>query len=116
MALARARFCELIAPALSAEPAQFYLLGLMSLLDVLFEMPLARILETVPLTPAMKTALMGDDGVASHTLDLVRGLESCDWLRCEKLQNQLGIAEGMIAARYAESLRWASTMLGDERS
>jgi EAL and modified HD-GYP domain-containing signal transduction protein len=116
MALARARFCELIAPALSAEPAQFYLLGLLSLLDALFEMPLARILETVPLTPAMKSALMGDDGVASRALELVRALESCDWPRCEKIQNQLGLVEGVIAAMYAQSLRWASTMLGDPSS
>jgi c-di-GMP-related signal transduction protein len=116
MALVRARFCELIAPALSAEPAQFYLLGLLSLLDALFEMPLARILETVPLTPAMKSALMGDDGVASRALELVRALESCDWPRCEKIQNQLGLVEGVIAAMYAQSLRWASTMLGDPSS
>ena len=114
MALARARFCELLAPVLSAEAAQLYLLGLLSLLDVLFEMPLARILETVPLTPAMKSALMGDDGVACRSLELVRALESCDWPRCEKIQNQLGLAEGVIAAKYAESLRWATTMLGDQ--
>lgn len=114
MALARAQFCELLAPGLSAEPGQFYLLGLLSLLDVLFEMPLARILDTIPLDPAMKSALLGNDGVASHTLDLVRALESCDWPRCEKIQNQLGLAEGVIAAVYAESLRWASAMLGEQ--
>jgi c-di-GMP phosphodiesterase len=113
MALTRAQFCELLAPSLSAEPGQFYLLGLLSLLDALFEMPLARILETVPLSPAMKSALAGDDSPGGRALDLVRALESCDWVRCEKIQHQLGLAEGVIAGMYAQSLRWASAMLAD---
>jgi EAL and modified HD-GYP domain-containing signal transduction protein len=116
MTLARAQFCELLAPSLSFDAAQFYLLGLLSLLDVLFEMPLSRILETIPLSPAMKAALLGDDGIASRALNLVRALEACDWPRCEKIQAQLGIAEGTIAAMYAQSLRWASAMLGETSS
>jgi c-di-GMP-related signal transduction protein len=114
MALSRAQFCELLAPSLSAEPAQFYLLGLLSLLDVLLEIPLSRVLETLPITPAMKSALAGDDSIAGRTLHLVCALESCDWHLCEQIQNQLGLAEGAIASFYAQSLRWASAMLADE--
>lgn len=114
LALSRAQFCELLAPTLSAEPAQFYLLGLLSLLDVLLETPLERILETLPITPAMKSALTGDASHASHALDLVRSLESCDWQRCEAIQQNLGVPEGAIASMYAESLRWASAMIGQE--
>ena len=57
MALSRAQFCELLAPSLSEQPAQFYLLGILSLLDVLLETPLSRILQVLPITPAMKSAL-----------------------------------------------------------
>jgi EAL and modified HD-GYP domain-containing signal transduction protein len=114
MALARAEFCELLAGALSAEPAQFYLLGLLSLLDALFEIPLDRILESIPLSPAMKAALIGDNSVPARSLDLVRALESCDWGRCEQIQHQLGISEGVIADNYAQALRWASMMLGEQ--
>ncbi len=114
LALSRAQFCEMLAPSLSGEPEQFYLLGLLSLLDVLLETPLERILQSLPIAPAMKAALGGDDSNASHALDLVRGLESCDWHRCEVIQHSLGLAEGAIAAMYAESLRWASTMIGQE--
>ena len=114
MALARAQFCELLAPSLSAEPAQFYLLGLLSLLDALFEMPLGRILETLPLSLPLKAALTGDNSPASRALELVRSLESCDWPQCDRIQNQLGLAEGVIAGYYAQSVRWASTMLGDQ--
>ena len=114
MVLCRAHFFELLAPALSVEPAQFYLLGLLSLLDVLFEMPLSRILETLPIAPWMKSALAGDGSSGSLALDLVRRLESCDWQHCEIIQHRLGLAEGAIASMYAQSLRWASTMIGQE--
>jgi EAL and modified HD-GYP domain-containing signal transduction protein len=114
LALSRAAFCELIAPSLSAEPAQFYLLGILSLLDVLLETSLDRILESIPVGPEMKSALLGDNSVGGRALDLARSLESCDWHRCEQIQHQLGLMEGMIAAIYAQSLRWASTMIGQE--
>ena len=114
MALGRAQFCELLAPALGAEPAQFYLIGILSLLDVLLETPLERILETLPITPAMKASLRGDRSPASRALDLVRSLEACDWNRCEQIQLELGFAEGAIAAMYAQALRWASSMVDQQ--
>jgi len=114
MALSRAQFCELLAPSLSADPAQLYLLGILSLLDVLLETPLDRILDALPLSPEMKCALAGDKSDAGRVLELVRSLESCDWQRCEIIQQQLGLAEGAIATLYAQSLRWASTMMGQE--
>jgi c-di-GMP-related signal transduction protein len=114
MALARAQFCELLAPSLAAEPAQFYLTGLLSLLDVLLETPLARILESLPVAPSMKSALAGDKSSAGRALDLVRSLEACDWQRCEQIQLELALAEGAIAASYAQALRWASSMVSQE--
>jgi EAL and modified HD-GYP domain-containing signal transduction protein len=114
MALSRAQFCELLAPSLSEQPAQFYLLGILSLLDVLLETTLPRLLQVLPIAPAMKSALEGDRSAASRALELVRSLEACDWNRCEQIQLQLGLAEGVIAAMYAQSLRWASKMIGQE--
>lgn len=113
MALARARFCELLAPALSELPASLYLLGLLSLLDVLLECSLDRILRSLPLSPEMKSALSGDPSPAGLALALVRSLETCDWQRCEELQQQLKLAEGAVASRYVEAIHWATAMIGN---
>ena len=115
MILTRARFCELIAPTLGEQPAEFYLLGMLSLLDALLQMPFPRILEAIPISNEMKLALAGDSSPGGHALALVRGLESCDWPRCEEIQHLLGLAEGAIAAAYTDSLRWASTMTGENQ-
>ena len=111
MALSRARFCELLAPTLAETPSEMYLLGILSLLDVLLEINMARILQHLPIRPAMKAALAGDESVAGRTLELVRGLESCQWQRCEEIQNLLGLAEGSISSIYVDSMRWASSMM-----
>ena len=114
MILTRARFCELIAPALREDPAELYLLGMLSLLDVLLQMPFPRILESIPISNEMKLALAGQPSKAGLALDLVRSLEACDWNRSEEIRLRLSLAEGAIAAAYAESLRWASIMTGEQ--
>jgi len=111
MALARARFCELLAPALSQEPQQLYLLGMVSLLDALLETPMERILKTLPLPCSMKAALMGEPGSLASALELARSLEVCDWNRCEGIRVNLGLPEGDVAAKYVESLGWAAKAL-----
>jgi c-di-GMP-related signal transduction protein len=116
MVLTRARFCELIAPALGQDPAQLYLLGMLSLLDALLQTPFPRILQSLPLSPSMKLALAGDRSVAGLTLALVRSLECCDWTRCDQIQTELGLAEGAIASLYTEALRWAAFVTGEQNT
>lgn len=111
MALSRAHFCELLAPSVGEPPAQMYLLGMISMLDVLLETPLSRILQTLPISDAMKAALCGDDSGAGRALLLVRSLESCDWQRCQETQRLLGLQEGFIASTYVEALRAASATM-----
>jgi c-di-GMP-related signal transduction protein len=107
MALARARFCELLAPTLSQPPQHLYLLGILSLLDALLELPMQRILKTLPLDNDMKAALTDQSG----PLELMRLLEVCDWERCEFLCEPLGLTESAVATMYVESLRWAANAL-----
>jgi c-di-GMP-related signal transduction protein len=111
MALVRARFCELLAPALAQPAQQLYLLGILSLLDALLEVPMHRILKSLPLHWEMKEALLGEPGPLSAPLELVRSLEACDWVRCETLREPTGLSESTIAAMYVDSLRWAANAL-----
>lgn len=111
MALVRARFCELLAPSLDQPPAQLYLVGMLSLLDVLLEIPMQRILTALPLDSNMKDALLGKPCALRRALDLALCLETCDWRHCEDLQRALGLRESFVAATYLESLRWTSQAL-----
>jgi c-di-GMP-related signal transduction protein len=114
MTLTRARFCELLAPALGQDPAEMYLLGMLSLLDALLQMPFPRILQSIPIGNQMKLALAGDSSPAGLSLALVRSLESCDWTRCDDIQRQIGLTETAIATAYTRSLQWAAAMSGND--
>jgi c-di-GMP-related signal transduction protein len=111
MALARARFCELVAPAMQQQASELYLLGILSLLDALLETPMPRILKTLPISSEMKAALMGDSGGLSIALELVRSLESCDWQRCETLRLALNLTESAVSTMYVDSLNWVARAL-----
>ena len=114
MILARARFCELIATTLGENPAEMYLLGLLSLLDVLLQMPFSRILQSIPISNSLKLALGGDSSSAGLALALIQSVESCDWLGCDRIRHQLGLSESGVATAYTESLRWAAKMSGSD--
>lgn len=111
MALSRAHFCELLALSISELPPRMYLLGMISMLDVLLETPLSRILPALPISSAMKAALAEDDSAPGRVLLLVRSLESCDWQRCQETRRLLGLDEALIASTYVQALRGASAMI-----
>lgn len=111
MALSRAHFCEMLAPHVAESPARMYLLGMISMLDVLLQAPLPSILQTLPISPGMKAALEGDESGPSRILFLVRSLESCDWQQCQETQRLLGLEEGFIASTYVKALHAASAAM-----
>jgi c-di-GMP-related signal transduction protein len=111
MALVRARFCELLAPRIGAPPDELYLLGLLSLLDVLLETPIESILDALPLDTEMKSALAGKPGQQRLPLHLVRCLETCDWTECEAIVRAARLREDVVAGLYLEAVRWGSATL-----
>ena len=57
--LTRARFCELIAPKLKHRQEDLYLMGLLSLMDAILEVPIGVVVEQLPLDPVTKAQLLG---------------------------------------------------------
>ena len=61
-ALVRARFCELLCPKAPKGESDLFLVGLVSLMDAILEVPMAEVLEKIPLDQHTKTVLMGGAG------------------------------------------------------
>lgn len=107
MALERARFCELLAPSMKESASMLYLLGMLSLIDVILAMPMKQILRALPLDQEMKAALMGDRSSLSAALDLARCHESGDWQEQENIQKALGLSDNAVSTVYFDALQWA---------
>lgn len=112
LSLARARFCELLAPeiGLSARALDMFLLGLFSLMDAVVQRPLPELLSEVALSADLIDALTpgGKPNRIRQALDLVVAYERGRWDDVDKACKQLGAAPASLGKIYNESVSWAS--------
>src|SRR5215469_13012153 len=67
-AMVGARFCELFSPKVPHGDSDLFLLGLLSLIDAIMEIPMIRVLENIPVDHDTKTVLLGGNGKLAPTL------------------------------------------------
>ena len=79
-ALVRARMCEELASRLGTgrEPAHFTT-GLLSLLDVMLEMPWQELVPHLPLSAEVLAAIVGHEGMMGALLEVVIHYERGEW-------------------------------------
>jgi c-di-GMP-related signal transduction protein len=58
-AMVRARFCELDSPKIPHGDFDLFLLGMLSMMDVILEIPMSQVLGNVPLDQESKAVLLG---------------------------------------------------------
>jgi c-di-GMP-related signal transduction protein len=100
-ALTRARFCELLSPQIPHGESDLFLVGLLSLMDAILEVPMNLVLESVRVDQETKAVLLGGasrlrpfyqlilffsfvmpDETASHTELVLRFKRSVGWVSC----------------------------------
>jgi len=112
--LVRARFCELLAPALGLRGRELdlFLLGLFSAIDVIVEGEMTAILDGVAVSRAIKAALLGEENRYRTTLDMVLAYERAEWDRVQALAVGLRIREPVLATSYVEAVHWTHQIFG----
>jgi c-di-GMP-related signal transduction protein len=104
LALERARFCELLAPLIGENPAEQFVLGLLSLLDAMMETSMETIAHSLPLRREAKDALLGVENHLSLALRTIQGFE----LGGNPQEGEvLRIGEETVMRLYVESVKWA---------
>jgi EAL and modified HD-GYP domain-containing signal transduction protein len=106
--LERARFCELMAPMIGEKPSEQFMLGIFSLLEAMLGLPMATILQTLPLRRETKAALMGATNQLSVPLCMIKNFEKGLWEPCVSTARALDIAEEKLTGLYIEAVKWAS--------
>jgi c-di-GMP-related signal transduction protein len=106
-ALVRARFCELLSPSVQAGESDLFLMGLLSLMDAILEIPMARVLENVPVDQESKAVLLGGASRLQPFYELMLAQESGDWETARGLARQLHLSESEVAEKYWEAMQWA---------
>jgi c-di-GMP-related signal transduction protein len=106
-ALVRARFGELLQPLVEHGESDLFLLGLLSMIDAMLEMPMADVLERVPLDHETKAVLLGQPSLLRPVYQLVLAHESGEWESASQLSESLNLDSERVAAFYWRSQQWA---------
>ncbi len=108
LSLQRGYMCEAIARHTHTEtPDVVFLVGLLSVLDSIVEVPMPNLIRQLPLAPRIRAALIDREGPAGEILKVVLAWESGDWAAFE----QAGFPSGVAMSAWLHSLaRSAETL------
>ena len=106
-ALVRGRFGELLAPHVSHGNSDLFLMGLLSLIDAMLEMPMSDVLEKIPLDHATKAVLLGQPSALRPVFQLMLAHESGEWEAAVALSTALQLNSEDVAGFYWQAQEWA---------
>jgi EAL and modified HD-GYP domain-containing signal transduction protein len=105
-AMVRAKMCESIAPLMGhRDPSRHFTVGLLSVLDKILDMPMAEILNQIPLSPELKAALADESaqGPLRETLALAEAFEAGNWQLIESNYSD----RPEVSECYLDAVEWA---------
>ncbi len=110
--LVRARFCEQL--ELKRRPGsnelELFLLGMLSLLDVMTGKPIAETLAQLSVVGPLRAALLDRAGHLGTVLNTVIAVEHAEWSKMGYLAGTMGLSEMAVAAAYREAVQWTDKL------
>jgi c-di-GMP-related signal transduction protein len=106
MALARARFCELLSKRLPSN-SDLFLMGLLSIMDAILEVRMEALLEQLPVDREIKAALLGQSGTLRPLYRLMLAQESGEWEQSSELARELKLSYDEVAGQWWQATQWA---------
>ncbi len=104
MAQTRARFCSDAAKLAGLDAEEMYLLGMLSLLPAMLQVPMRTILPGLPLRQGICDALAGNAARERCLLSWLEALETNDIAECEAIATQYGLSKNLMAETYLQAV------------
>jgi EAL and modified HD-GYP domain-containing signal transduction protein len=111
MAFIRGRFCELAAALYQMDATEQYLLGLLSLLPAMLQVPMKQLAPALPLRAEICVALMGEPVAERRLLEWLIAHEHGDWESCDSVAEKYGLDQIGLLRTYEEAVVWAEAAL-----
>jgi c-di-GMP-related signal transduction protein len=106
-ALVRGRFGELLSLRVPHGESDLFLLGLLSLIDAMLEVPMAEVLEKIPLDQETKAVLLGQPSMLRPVYQLMLAHESGEWEAAAHLSQSFHLDSEEVAGYYWQAQQWA---------
>lgn len=120
MAAVRGRLMEILlkqqfGQAIADEQAETaFMVGILSLLDVLFETPMSEIISNLNLNDDVSTALLTREGYLGGMLTLTEKLEIADFDAVKLLLIECDLSMDQMLAAQLEAFNWRSSLIHQE--
>jgi EAL and modified HD-GYP domain-containing signal transduction protein len=109
-AMVRARYCELLEAKVPHGQSDLFLFGLLSLMDVILEIPMGVVLEGISLDRETRAVLLGQKSQLDFVYRLMLAQEAADWPKLSELCAQLNLPESFATECYWKAMQWAREM------
>ncbi|MBF0482978.1 MAG: HDOD domain-containing protein, partial [Desulfovibrionaceae bacterium] len=113
----RAKFLEFLTMSGAVAghtPESMFLLGLFSMLETLLGMPMAELLEHLPLEEEIKRTLAGEPSPLRIWLELVESYENAKWDVVERILKERRLWPIETSQQYIEAMKWTREILSPE--
>ncbi len=106
-ALVRARFGELLETRVPHGESDLFLLGLLSLIDAMLDMPMPELLDKLPLDRETKSVLLGQPSILGPVFQLMLAHENGEWDSARDLSSAMHLDSEAVASIYWQAQQWA---------
>ncbi len=107
LAVLRAKICELLAEKAGLPKDSYFTAGMFSALDVLMNQPIHSILAKLPLTEAVKTAILKRQGMLGKAISCAMAIEDGQWSEVAFANLD---SESFVDV-YHQSIEWTDSMI-----
>jgi EAL and modified HD-GYP domain-containing signal transduction protein len=111
-AMVRARFCELLAPRVPHGESDLFLMGMLSMVDAILEIPMTHVVEAIPLDKETKAVLLGAPSKLGPLYTLMLARETGDWESAAECSRKLGLSESEVAEAFWQAMQWSRQVSG----
>ena len=112
--LVRARFCELISPHVVEGNSDLFLMGMLSLMDAILEVPIGVVVEGLAFDEKIKAALLGAKKGSETPLTplyrLMLAREEGDWEEVIVQAKKVNLSVPQVNRAFNEAMAWAREM------
>jgi EAL and modified HD-GYP domain-containing signal transduction protein len=108
----RARLCELVGKSVRVDGdcSRLFMLGLFSVIDGILDDDMEKLVENLPLSDAVKTALVKGKGPLANYLKVICSYEKGDWSAVAEASEELGVKQAELPKFYVDAVSWADSI------
>lgn len=111
LAMVRAKMCEELGKSITrrASADDYFTIGMLSLIDAFFDMPMEELVKKLSLSDAMKKALIHHEGDMGSALDCVINYQNGTWDDVDQISliDSGTLTSDSITHAYLNSVKWA---------